>query len=248
MPGGGRLTISLADVVLDERHLRARVGARPGPHVELTVADTGEGMDEDTRARAFEPFFTTKPTGKGTGLGLSTVLGIAEQSGGHITLESEPGRGAKFRMYLPVTDERPPPPTAGAGEARAVERGRRSPASATILLVEDEGQLRVLARDILRNAGYEVLDAPNAAEAVRLSEMHAGPIHLLLTDVVMPHVGGRELARRLSIARPRMRLLYMSGYTSDSIVQQGAVEPGVGFLQKPITPDSLLEKVREALG
>jgi PAS domain S-box-containing protein len=243
MPGGGQLWIETADVVLDEAHVRGHVGARPGPHVCLTVSDTGVGLDEDTRTRIFEPFFTTKPRGKGTGLGLSTVLGIVQQSGGHVTVESTPDEGASFRVFLPRTTEaRTPPPPVREPRQPVARRGTE-----TVLLVEDEGQLRVLARDILRGAGYTVFEAPNAAEAIKVSQRHAGPIHLLVTDVVMPHIGGQELARRLSLERPRMRVLYMSGYTDDGIVQGGTVDPSVAFLPKPITPDTLLGKVRETL-
>ncbi|HVR00570.1 MAG TPA: ATP-binding protein [Polyangia bacterium] len=245
MPGGGQLWIETSDVVLDEEHVRGSVGAgaRPGPHVCLTVSDTGVGLDAETRARVFEPFFTTKPRGKGTGLGLSTVLGIVQQSGGHVTVESTPKEGASFRVYLPrTTEQRTPPVPVREPRPPIARRG-----SETVLLVEDEGQLRVLARDILRSAGYQVLEAPNAAEAIKASQRHAGPIHLLVTDVVMPHIGGQELARRLGAERPRMRILYMSGYTDDGIVQDGTVDPNVAFLPKPITPDTLIGKVRETL-
>ncbi|HEY2731152.1 MAG TPA: ATP-binding protein [Polyangia bacterium] len=245
MPGGGQLWIETSDVVLDEEHVRGSVGAgaRPGPYVCLTVSDTGVGLDAETRARVFEPFFTTKPRGKGTGLGLSTVLGIVQQSGGHVTVESTPKEGASFRVYLPrTTEQRTPPVPVREPRPPVARRG-----SETVLLVEDEGQLRVLARDILRSAGYQVLEAPNAAEAIKASQRHAGPIHLLVTDVVMPHIGGQELARRLGAERPRMRILYMSGYTDDGIVQDGTVDPNVAFLPKPITPDTLIGKVRETL-
>jgi PAS domain S-box-containing protein len=245
MPEGGQLWIETADVALDETHARrhAGVGARPGAYVCLTVSDTGVGLDEETRTRIFEPFFTTKPRGKGTGLGLSTVLGIVQQSGGHVTVESTPDEGASFRVFLPRTTEaRPPAPPARSPRQPVARRG-----SETVLLVEDEGQLRVLARDILRGAGYTVFEAPNAAEAIKVSQRHAGPIHLLVTDVVMPHIGGQELARRLGVERPRMRILYMSGYTDDGIVQDGTVDPNIAFLPKPITPDTLLGKVRETL-
>jgi PAS domain S-box-containing protein len=246
MPEGGQLWIEASDVLLDEARVRASAGAgaRPGPYVCLTVSDTGVGLDEETRARIFEPFFTTKPRGKGTGLGLSTVLGIVQQSGGHVTVESRPNEGASFRVFLPRTTEArvaPPPPR----EPRRQPLAKRG--SETILLVEDEGQLRVLARDILRGAGYTVYEAPNAAEAIKVSQRHAGPIHLLVTDVVMPHIGGGELAKRLAGERPRMRVLYMSGYTDDAIFQGGMVDPNVAFLPKPITPDTLLGKVRETL-
>jgi PAS domain S-box-containing protein len=245
MPEGGQLWIETADVVLDEKHVRGIVGAgaKPGPHVCLTVSDTGVGLDEETRARIFEPFFTTKPRGKGTGLGLSTVLGIVQQSGGHVTVESTPHEGASFRVFLPrTTEQRTPPPPVREPRQPVARRGTE-----TVLLVEDEGQLRVLARDILRGAGYQVFEAPNAAEAIKVSQRHAGPIHLLVTDVVMPHIGGQELARRLGLERPRMRVLYMSGYTDDGIVQGGTVDPNIAFLPKPITPDTLLGKVRETL-
>jgi CheY-like chemotaxis protein len=166
-----------------------------------------------------------------------------QQSGGHVTVESTPDEGSIFRVYLPRTTEtRAVPAPAREGRTAQASRG-----SETILLVEDEGQLRVLARDILRGAGYQVFDAPNAAEAIKASQRHAGPIHLLVTDVVMPHIGGRELARRLATERPRMRVLYMSGYAEDGIVESGTLDPNVAFLPKPITPDTLLGKVRETL-
>jgi CheY-like chemotaxis protein len=247
MPEGGKLSIKTANVALSDEDVRNQVGARPGPHVELSVSDTGEGMPDDVRPHIFEPFFTTKPTGKGTGLGLSTVLGIAQQSGGHVAVETAVGSGSTFRIFLPVAEAADaeasaaaPPKT--AGRPKATRKG----GTETIRLVEDEGQLRVLARDILRGAGYDVMDAPNAASAVRLAETRSGPIHLLLTDVVMPHVSGRELARRLTIDRPRMKVLYMSGY-DDAIVQRSVVDRNIAFLQKPITPDILLRKVREVL-
>jgi two-component system, cell cycle sensor histidine kinase and response regulator CckA len=243
MPEGGKLWIETADFELGEGNMRGHASATPGPHVVLTVSDTGVGLDEETRARIFEPFFTTKPKGKGTGLGLSTVLGIVQQSGGHVIVESTPGHGAAFRMFLPRTSEARTAPL----PVREPRPAMRTRGSETILLVEDEGQLRVLARDILRGAGYQVFDAPNAAEAIKSSLRHAGPIHLLVTDVVMPHLGGRELARRLGAERPRMRVLYMSGYTDDAIVQHGIVDPSIAFLPKPITPDTLLGKVRETL-
>jgi PAS domain S-box-containing protein len=239
MPEGGQLWIETADVVLTDEQVRGQLGARPGPHVLLTVSDTGVGLDEETLARIFEPFFTTKPRGKGTGLGLSTVLGIVQQSGGHVRVESTPGEGAIFRVYLPRTTEARTPPVPVREPRQPIARR----GSETVLLVEDEGQLRVLARDILRGAGYQVFEAPNAAEAIKVSQRHAGPIHLLVTDVVMPHIGGQELARRLGAERPRMRVLYMSGYTDDALT----VDPNVAFLPKPITPDTLLGKVRETL-
>jgi two-component system cell cycle sensor histidine kinase/response regulator CckA len=249
MPDGGKLWIESSNVSLDETQLPAHarsvshLGVAPGPHVCVSVSDTGVGLDEETQAHIFEPFFTTKPKGKGTGLGLSTVLGIVQQSGGHVAVDSTPGQGATFKIFLPCTSE----PLAPVPPPRERRPAASNKGTETVLLVEDEGQLRVLARDILRSAGYQVFDAPNAAEAIKISQRHAGPIHLLVTDVVMPHIGGRELARRLAAERPRMRVLYMSGYTDDAIVHHGIIDPGIAFLPKPITPDTLLGRVRETI-
>ena len=239
MPDGGELTIATSAAVLDASFAEQNLGLKPGAHVVLTVTDTGTGMDRATLQRIFEPFFTTKPKGRGTGLGLSTVFGIVRQSDGSIRVKSEPGKGSTFTVYLPVTAnvERP-----------VVVTGNGKPSgSETVLLVEDEDQLRAVARTILERHGYRVLEAPNGREAL---ERYAGSeeaIELLLTDVVMPVMGGRELAESMLASRPELKVLYMSGYTEDVAIVQSAVEPGVTLLQKPFTPERLLTRVREAL-
>ena len=240
MPTGGKLTIEASNVDLDEDHALNHLPSKPGPHVMLAVTDTGTGMDRETQARIFEPFFTTKGTGKGTGLGLSTVFGIVQQAGGSIWVYSEPGKGTTFKMYLPRV------------EAEVdVLRAQASPATLrgteTVLLVEDEEQVRTIALSILRRQGYNVIPAQNGGEALLVCERHPQPIDLLLTDVVMPHMSGPELAKRLAVTRPRMRVLCMSGYTDDSIVRHGVLDARVAFIQKPITPASLAKKVREVL-
>jgi CheY-like chemotaxis protein len=221
----------------------------------LEVSDTGAGMDEETRSHLFEPFFTTKEQGKGTGLGLSTVYGIVKQSGGHIAVESALGTGSTFRIYLPrvaasaaaaAPEPRRAPEVATArrpapGENLAAGRGE------TILLVEDAQRVRAVVREILEMTGYTVLEARHGAEAVEVANRHAGPIHLLLTDVVMPQMSGRELAQRLATLRPDLKVLYMSGYTDDAIVRHGVLASGIAFLSKPFTPDALALKVRELL-
>jgi PAS domain S-box-containing protein len=241
MPGGGRLTIETDNVSLTADSHFNDVQVVPGRYVQLAVSDTGIGMDAATRARIFEPFFTTKAPGTGTGLGLSTVYGIVKQSGGYIFVDSEPGQGAIFKIYLPRaegTAERGP---AGTTEDSA-PRG-----TGTVLLVEDEEVVRNLAREILEQVGYVVLAASGAAEARALCRAHAGPIHLLLTDVVMPETNGRDLANELSPLRPEMRVLFMSGYTDNAAVLHGVVGTGSAFLQKPFTPAGLAYKVREVL-
>ncbi|MES1265188.1 MAG: PAS domain-containing protein [Variovorax sp.] len=243
LPNGGKLDIELSSVVFDESYAAEHVGVKPGPYVMLAVTDDGAGMDKAVQARIFDPFFTTKEKGKGTGLGLSTVFGIVRQSEGHIWVYSEPGRGTTFKIYFPCSDEPASPRPAGA---RGAPR-RPRPGLETILLVEDEEQVRVLARDVLRRDGYQVIHARNADEATRLSDRFPGQIQLLLTDVIMPSVGGAELARRLAPRRPDMKVLYMSGYTDNTIVHHGILDPGIAFLEKPLTPDALLQKVRETL-
>jgi PAS domain S-box-containing protein len=240
MPTGGKLTIETVDVHLDESAAREHPGVKPGPHVMLAVSDNGVGMDRETQSRIFEPFFTTKTKDKGTGLGLSTVFGIVQQSAGAISLYSEPGRGTSFKVFLPrvdaeLTEEAPPE---GDVNARGTE---------TILLVEDEDQVRTVAGSILRRHGYVVLEAQNAGEALLICGDHASNIHLLLTDVVMPQMSGPELARRLADTRPDTRVLCMSGYTDDSIVRHGVLQAEIAYLQKPLTPRSLTRKVREVL-
>jgi two-component system cell cycle sensor histidine kinase/response regulator CckA len=240
MPKGGKLTIETGDVVLDDEFARTHIGVELGPHVMLAVSDNGVGMDKATVARIFEPFFTTKEMGKGTGLGLSTVFGIVKQSGGTVWVYSEPQHGTTFKVFLPRIDA--PTDVIQSTLPPATLRG-----SETILLVEDEAQVRAVARGILVRRGYDVLEASNAGEALLLCERHPSVIHMLLTDVVMPQMSGPELAKRLARERPCMKVLCMSGYTDDSIVRHGVLEQHFAFLQKPITPDTLTRKVREVL-
>jgi PAS domain S-box-containing protein len=240
MPTGGKLTLETSNVELDEGFAREHHAAKPGPYVMLAVSDTGTGMDKATRARIFEPFFTTKEKGKGTGLGLSTVFGIVQQSDGHVWVYSEPGKGTTFKIYLPRVD-------AAVEEVPARLAVGSLHGSETILLVEDEEQVRAVARGILRKHGYLVLDAGHAGEALLLCEKHPAPIHLLLTDVVMPQMSGPELAKRLIALRPDMKVLCMSGYTDDAALRHGVIESGIAYLQKPLTVESLTRRVREVL-
>jgi len=225
MPGGGRLTIEAANMVVE---------ARPGRYVMLAVSDTGIGMDEQTKARVFEPFFTTKESGKGTGLGLATVYGIVKQAGGFITVDSEPGRGTTFKVYLPRVDE----PVAPAIARPAPAEPRRG--TETVLVAEDAPSVRLVTRQVLERYGYTVLEAPTGDIALRLAAKHHGPIHLLLTDVVMPGLSGRQLAGQLSLLRSEMKVLYVSGYAD-------TVEPGAAYLQKPFAPEALARRVRDVL-
>jgi PAS domain S-box-containing protein len=241
MPLGGRLTLETGRVTIDEAFARQHVAVRPGPHVRLVVRDTGIGMDAVTRAHIFEPFFTTKGSGKGTGLGLATVYGIVTQAGGAVAVESEPGRGATFTIHLPAVAA----PAAGRAHRDATTGAPRG--SETVLVVEDEESVRGLARDVLLRQGYTVLEAANGDEALRISETHAAAIHLLLTDVIMPGMGGRELAGRLTATRPETKVLYTSGYADDAALQQGPSASGPAFLEKPFTATALARKVREVL-
>ncbi len=240
MPDGGKLSIETANVHLDAGFVEGVAGVEPGDYVVLAVSDTGTGMDAATCARVFEPFFTTKPAGKGTGLGLSTVFGIVQQSGGYVDVHSEAGHGTTFKAYFPRTS-RAADSKAGSGVIPVVR------STETILLVEDEDQVRAVACAILRRNGYHVLEASGGGEALQISKEFAGRIHLLLTDVVMPRMNGRKLSELLLVERPDMHVLFASGYTDDAIVHHGVLEEGVAFIQKPFTPTSLLRKVRDVL-
>src|SRR3984893_5774743 len=244
MPHGGKLTIETANVTLDANYARFHAPVKPGDYVMLAISDTGVGMDADTQAHIFEPFYTTKGL-KGTGLGLSTVYGIIKQSEGYIWLYSEAGKGTSFKIYLPrfsATGE-----ALATQPALAAEADQPSPGHETILLVEDEENLRRLARQYLENQGYNMIDAPDGSIAIQISQAHKGPIHLLLTDVIMPGMNGRELANKVSPTRPEMRVLYMSGYTENHIGHNGTLDEGITLLQKPFTLPALKPKVREML-
>jgi PAS domain S-box-containing protein len=240
MPTGGKLLIETDNADLTEQYAELHQPVTPGRYVMLAVSDTGTGMTAETRARIFEPFFTTKEKGRGTGLGLSTVYGIVKQSGGYIWVYSEPGRGTTFKIYLPRVDA-PAEPVAAPREAGTLA------GTETILLAEDDAMLRPLTKGLLERLGYTVLEAENAHQALAATRAHGGPIHLLVADVVMPGPSGRDLARRLTESRPDTKVLYVSGYTDDAIVQHGMLEPGLNFLQKPFTPAALARKVREVL-
>jgi PAS domain S-box-containing protein len=243
MPRGGTLTIETANVDFGEALNTEHAPMARGRHVLLSVSDTGIGMDARTQARLFEPFFTTKAQGKGTGLGLSTVYGIVKQSGGSIWVDSEPGRGSTFKIYLPHVE-------GGAAVAPAVPAPRAVEVpggSETLLVVEDQGEVRRLTEKVLRSRGYTVLVAGDGPEALRIAQHHAGPIHLLVADVVMPQMSGREVGMLLGAMRPDLKVLYLSGYADESIVHHGVLEPGLAFLQKPFTPERLARKVRELL-
>jgi signal transduction histidine kinase len=240
MPDGGRLTLETSNADLSDAYAAEHLGVAPGRYVMFAVSDTGVGMDKETQSRIFDPFFTTKARGKGTGLGLATVFGIVQQSRGSIWVYSEPGAGATFKVYLPRAERASRFPPAPA--TRAPRGGTE-----TILLVEDEEPVRLVAREILRRAGYRVLEARSAGEALEISRSHATAIDVLLTDVIMPAMNGRELAARIAAERPLIRALFMSGYTDDLIAHHGVLDPGVSFLQKPLRPDTLLQKVRDVL-
>jgi CheY-like chemotaxis protein len=226
---------------LNEAYVLSHTAFVPGSYVLLTVSDTGIGMDAETQAHIFEPFFTTKAKDKGTGLGLATVYGIVKQSGGYIWVSSERGRGSTFKIYLPKVEE------AGESVHFPEVSGHPVGASETILLVEDEKEVRALSAKILQRIGYKVLESTSPEDALQISERHTEPIHLLLTDVVLPRMSGRKIAELLAPLRPGMKVLYMSGYTDDTVVRSSLLEGGTVFLQKPFTPATLVRKVREVL-
>jgi CheY-like chemotaxis protein len=240
MPKGAILTLETANVVLDEAYASRHVAVTPGAYILIGVSDNGHGMDAATKARLFEPFFTTKGSGKGTGLGLSTVFGIVRQSGGSVEVYSEPAHGTSVKVYLPRIDQ----PVFVETEQR-VRKARRG--TETILLVEDDEMVRALVRETLTRDGYRVLDASGPIEARKIAAEYKGEIQLTITDVVMPRVSGRELAEGLLHDRPRMKVLYMSGYTDGVVTATGILENEVPFLQKPFTPAALADKVRDVL-
>jgi two-component system cell cycle sensor histidine kinase/response regulator CckA len=241
MPQGGKLTIETANVYLDNQYVKRHTAIQPGNYVMLAVSDTGCGIDAETQSRMFEPFFTTKEQGKGTGLGLSTVYGIVKQSGGNVWVYSEVGKGTTFKIYLPRIDGVKEMDEA-RGTPTELPQGRE-----TVLLTEDEEQVRQMIRIILEMNGYHVLEASGGEEALAIYKQHAGQIDLIMTDVVMPQMSGRELAQSLEILHPNIKVLYMSGYTDDAIVRHGLLDQEIAFLQKPFTPDALMRKVREVL-
>ena len=241
MPMGGKRTIESANVTLDKEHAGIFPDANAGEHVRLTVSDTGCGMDSATQARIFEPFFTTKGPDKGTGLGLATVYGIVRQSGGHIEVQSKPGAGATFKSFWPR--EQVLEPTEKPASAQCQVPG----GSETVLIAEDEEAVRVLTRLALQREGYKVLEARNGEEAFEIARHYAGPVHLLLTDLVMPRMSGRFLAEQLARLRPNLKVLFVSGYMDDAIIRHGLMKASTTFLQKPFSPDALAQKVREVL-
>ncbi|MFO0750876.1 MAG: PAS domain S-box protein, partial [Myxococcota bacterium] len=241
MPAGGRLTMETTSLELDETFAAEHLGITPGPHVLLAVSDTGCGMDRETQARIFEPFFTTKEAGKGTGLGLSTVFGIVQQARGSVWVYSEPGHGTTFKVYLPRVDLRADrQPTTGP-------RPHVPPGTETVLLVEDEDQVRRIVAAVLRQNGYQVIDTRRPSEALAKLAEHEGVVDLLVTDVVMPEMSGPQLAKQLRELRPGLKVLCVSGYADEAIVGAGLIDAGVAFLQKPLVPEALLRKVREVL-
>ena len=243
MPRGGKLAIETANVELDEAYVRDHVSMVPGPYVMLAVSDTGLGMDEQTQQHLFEPFFTTKERGKGTGLGLSTVYGVVKQSGGNIWFYSEPGQGTTFRIFLPRAADSVTP----ADNAQLPPEMTRLEGTETVLLVEDEDAVRSLIRTSLQSKGYTVLEARLSSDALGILQEPGRQIDLVLTDVVLPGMSGPELAQSLRAIHPELKLLYMSGYTDDTLLRHGVLDPGNHFIQKPFRPDELVRKVREVI-
>jgi DNA-binding response OmpR family regulator len=242
MPSGGKLTIETSNVSLDEDYARFHAPLKPGNYVTLAISDTGAGMDTETQSHIFEPFFTTKGP-RGTGLGLSTVYGIVKQSGGYIWVHSEPDKGTTFKIYLPRISETSEP----LAQVAIPSESSTAPGTETILVVEDETNLRYLARQFLGKQGYRVLEAADGAAAMQIVVAHEGTIHLLLTDVIMPGMNGRELAQRILELRPHTKVLYMSGYTENVIGRNGMLDAGIRLLQKPFTLRELKTVVREIL-
>jgi two-component system cell cycle sensor histidine kinase/response regulator CckA len=240
MPAGGKLAIETRIIAMDESQRRDPQFIRPGFYVMLSVTDTGMGMDKDTQSRIFEPFFTTKEKGKGTGLGLSTVYGIIKQSGGYVMVQSELGRGTTFHIYLPQVQGTAEKQTAATGDSALG-------GSETILLVEDEESVRQLVRDTLAAKGYRVLEAESGESGLNVAAAYSGNIDLIITDVMMPGMSGRELVKNLSQSRPQSKVLYLSGYTEDAILSDGTIESGTAFLQKPFSLQNLSRKIRELL-
>lgn len=240
MPMGGHLRIETADVVLDENYARTHMGVKPGEFTMIAVSDDGHGMDAETRRHIFEPFFTTKEKGKGTGLGLATVYGIVKQTGGDIWVYSEPGQGTTFKLYFPRVSE---PLSEPGGDPAATTRS----GGETVLVVEDEQAVRDLTVRILRQLGYTILTASSGAEALDISEAHGGHIDVLLTDVVMPNMSGRQLADHIQVKRPNTKVLFLSGYTENTVVHHGVLDAGVDFLPKPFSRENLSKKLREVL-
>jgi signal transduction histidine kinase len=242
MPNGGKLTIATSNVALNEDHARTHAGTIPGDYVLLCVTDTGTGMTREVKARMFEALFTTKPAGKGTGLGLTTCQTIVKQSGGHIDVESEVGKGTTFKIYFPRVDK-PLETAAGTDQTGPLPRGTE-----TLLVVEDEPAVRYLARGVLEARGYEVLLASDGQDALQVAHKHQGsPIRLVVTDVIMPLMSGKAMADQLKTTYPDLKVLFTSGYTDDAIAHHGVLERGVEFLAKPYTPATLTSKVREML-
>jgi CheY-like chemotaxis protein len=242
MPGGGRIVLETANVDLDATYADEHITVKPGRYVMLAVSDSGVGMSQETIAHIFEPFYTTKESGSGTGLGLSTVYGIVKQSGGYIWVYSEPGKGSTFKVYLPRVDDVLESVSAPKAALPGANRGWE-----TILLVEDEEAVRELIRTVLTEHGYDVIPARDPQHAVQIASTFAHEIHMLLTDVVMPGMSGRELANTVTQIRKGIRVLFMSGYTDNVITTGGMLEKGLAFLQKPFSPNSLAQKVREVL-
>jgi len=241
MPDGGRLTLETANVTLDHSILRRHPDAEIGKYIMLAISDTGTGMTDEVKAHIFEPFFTTKGPGRGTGLGLATVYGIVKQHQGHIWVYSEPGLGSTFKVYLPCVQE------GQAASSRFEEATTLPQGSETVLVVEDEPAVRSVAVRVLSGLGYRVLEATNGLEALRVAETHGQAIHLLLTDVIMPEMNGKVLSEQLTASYPGLKVLFVSGYTDETIAQRGVLGADVPFLQKPFTPIRLAHKVREVL-